>query len=130
MSAKLQTDPRGYCHKFNDFSSLFFSDNRLPDVSKKSERERKQMEVERSRAQKWAEMTNPLYPEKVRKYFEPQAKYREKMINRIYKGVPESVRGRLWYILLEIDEVKEQQPGVYAKMRDMARRHSPDIRQV
>ena len=112
------------------FFFTFFSDNRLPDVSKKSERERKQMEVERSRAQKWAEMTNPLYPEKVRKYFEPQAKYREKMINRIYKGVPESVRGRLWYILLEIDEVKEQQPGVYAKMRDMARRHSPDIRQV
>lgn len=69
-------------------------------------------------------------PKKLRKYFEPQAKYREKMINRIYKGVPDSVRGRLWYILLDIKELKETQEGVYERMKDIARRHSPDIRQV
>ena len=40
--------------------------------------------------------------DKIRKFFEPQAKYREKMITRIYKGVPDMVRGQLWYILLDI----------------------------
>ena len=75
-------------------------------------------------------MMDPKNPEKLRKYFEPHAKHREKMINRIYKGVPDMVRGRLWYILLDINELKEQQHGIYAKMRAVARRHSPDIRQV
>ena len=68
--------------------------------------------------------------DKISKFFEPQAKYREKMITRIYKGVPDMVRGRLWYILLDIEKIKEEQSGIYAKMRDIARRHSPDIRQV
>ena len=38
-----------------------------------------------------------------------QAKYREKMINRVHKGVPDSVRGRFWYILLDLDNIKRQQ---------------------
>ena len=78
-------------------------------MTKRSERERKQIEVEVSRSKKWAEMMDLNDPKKLRKYFEPQAKYREKMINRIYKGVPDSVRGRLWYILLDIKELKETQ---------------------
>ena len=78
---------------------FFFSDNRLPDVSKRDEREKKQIDIERERATKWANMMNR---DKIRKFFEPQAKYREKMITRIYKGVPDMVRGQLWYILLDI----------------------------
>ena len=73
---------------------------------------------------------DPKDPKKVRKYFEYGAKYREKMINRIYKGVPDGVRGQLWYILLDIAEIKEQQDGVYAHMKEVARKYSPDIRQV
>ena len=115
---------------FYSISNIFFSDQRLPEVTKRSERERKQIEVEVSRSKKWAEMMDFNDPKKLRKYFEPQAKYREKMINRIYKGVPDSVRGRLWYILLDIKELKETQEGVYERMKDIARRHSPDIRQV
>ena len=71
-----------------------------------------------------------MNPDKIRKFFEPQAKYREKMITRIYKGVPDMVRGQLWYILLDIEKIKEVQSGVYTKMREIARKHSPDIRQV
>ena len=111
--------------KYFDF--FYFSDNRLPDVSKRDEREKKQIDIERERATKWANMMNR---DKIRKFFEPQAKYREKMITRIYKGVPDMVRGQLWYILLDIEKIKEEQSGIYAKMRDIARRHSPDIRQV
>ena len=43
-----------------------FSDERLPDSKSRSERERKQIQVEVSRAQKWAEMINS---ENVKKYF-------------------------------------------------------------
>ena len=43
-----------------------FSDERLPDSKSRSERERKQIQVEVSRAQKWAEMINL---ENVKKYF-------------------------------------------------------------
>ena len=68
--------------------------------------------------------------EEEKKYFGPKAKNREKMINRVHKGVPDSVRGRLWYILLEVDKLKREQRGVYEKMRELARRVSPDIRQI
>jgi len=106
---------------------FFFSDRRLPDASKRSERERKQIAVEVSRSLKWAGM---MKSEEEKKYFGPKAKNREKMINRVHKGVPDSVRGRLWYILLEVDKLKREQRGVYEKMRELARRVSPDIRQI
>ena len=44
----------------------FHSDERLPDSKSRTERERKQIQVEVSRAQKWAEMINT---ENVKKYF-------------------------------------------------------------
>ena len=31
------------------------------------------------------------------------------MINRVHKNVPDSVRGRFWYILLDLDNIKRQQ---------------------
>lgn len=46
--------------------SLTYSDERLPDSKTRTERERKQTQVEVSRAQKWAEMINQ---ENVKKYF-------------------------------------------------------------
>lgn len=104
-----------------------FSDQRLPDSSKRSERERKQIIIENSRSLKWAGM---MKPEEEKKYFGPKAKNREKMINRVHKGVPDAVRGRLWYILLEVDRLKREQKGVYENMRELARRFSPDIRQI
>ena len=106
-------------------TDFFFSDQRLPDVGKRSERERKQLIQENARSMKWAEMMK-----KSKNYFDPSSKHREKMINRIYKGVPDSVRGPLWAILLGVAELREQQPKVYEKMKRIARNHSPDIRQV
>ena len=99
----------------------------MPEQGKRNEREKKQQAVESSRAMKWADMMKDA---KFRNYFEPNAKHREKMINRIYKGVPDSVRGPLWAILLGVAELREQQPKVYEKMKRIARNHSPDIRQV
>ena len=48
-----------------------------------------------------------------KKYFGHKAKNREKMINRVYKGIPDSVRGKVWYILLDIDRIKKEQEGTY-----------------
>ena len=46
--------------------SCICSDERLPDSKTRTERERKQIQVEVSRAQKWAEMINQ---DNVKKYF-------------------------------------------------------------
>ncbi len=59
-----------------------------------------------------------------RKYFGAGAKHREKMINRVYKGVPDSVRGKVWYILLDLDRIKTEQQGTY-KVRIRGQSFSP-----
>ena len=56
---------------------------------------------------------------------------RENLKHKILpKGVPDSVRGQLWAILLSVGQLREEQPKVYEKMKHIARLHSPDIRQV
>jgi len=112
-------------HKKDRFG--FIHDQRLPEQGKRNEREKKQQAVESSRAMKWADMMKDA---KFRNYFEPNAKHREKMINRIYKGVPDSMRGKLWEILLNVKQLRNEQPKVYEKMKNIARLHSPDIRQI
>ena len=58
-------------------------------------------------------------------------KLRENLKQKILpKGVPDSVRGQLWAILLSVGQLREEQPKVYEKMKHIARLHSPDIRQV
>ena len=83
------------------------SDQRLPDRGR-SEREQRQIKHEVSRSLKWAEMIK-----EEKKFFGHKAKNREKMINRVYKGIPDSVRGKVWYILLDIDRIKKEQEGMY-----------------
>ena len=48
-----------------------------------------------------------------KRFFGHKAKHREKMINRVYKGIPDSVRGIVWYILLDIDRIKKEHGGTY-----------------
>uniref|UniRef100_A0A0K2TYD0 Rab-GAP TBC domain-containing protein n=1 Tax=Lepeophtheirus salmonis TaxID=72036 RepID=A0A0K2TYD0_LEPSM len=103
----------------------FLHDNRLPDASHRTEREKKQNRIEASRCQKWSEMFN-----KKEKYFIEGARDREKMINRVYKGVPASVRGMFWAILLNVDPLKDKHKGLYADILQRALKHSPDIRQI
>ena len=45
-------------------------------------------------------------------------------------GVPERFRGSLWSILLDLDRIKQEQPGKYQEMKKLARKFSPDIRQI
>ena len=34
-------------------------------------------------------------------------------MKRVYKGIPESVRGEVWCRLLRLDKIKGEQSGVY-----------------
>jgi len=102
----------------------FIHDERLPEYGR-TERDLKIVEKEMSRVDKWLEMTqNP------KKYFPHGARQRDTMVGRVWKGVPLRMRGELWKILLDVDTLKKQQPGVYNRMKLVARRHSPDIRQI
>ncbi|XP_062847046.1 USP6 N-terminal-like protein [Trichomycterus rosablanca] len=54
----------------------------------------------------------------------------EKMIKRVYKGIPLQLRGQAWALLLELEKVKKQNEGKYEKMKEQARIYSQEIKQI
>ncbi|XP_067861236.1 USP6 N-terminal-like protein isoform X2 [Heptranchias perlo] len=54
----------------------------------------------------------------------------EKVVRRIYKGVPLQLRGEVWSLLLEIQKIKLEKKDLYDKLKSRARTISPDIRQI
>lgn len=74
---------------------------------------------ERERALKWKKM------------FDKWDKYSrsDKLRKRIYKGIPDSIRGTVWKMLLEIDMIPNK-TRIYEEFRAQARLNSPDIRQI
>lgn len=96
----------------------FIHDERLK--TKKESSEAKLLQTELERTQKWLKMTkswDKYYPS-------------EKLNRRIYKGIPDRLRGEVWYRLLNVAKVKGEQDGVYLKMRNRARSRSTSIRQI
>lgn len=96
----------------------FIHDQRLPMLPNSSEAKAKATELERT--QKWLKMLKNW--EKVC----PS----EKLTRRVYKGIPDSLRGLVWAKLLDLERIKEEQEGIYEEMKERARRLSPDIRQI
>ncbi|CAH1798329.1 unnamed protein product [Owenia fusiformis] len=96
----------------------FIHDNALP--AKQDEDEQKAKLLEMDRSVKWLKMR-----QKWKKYFPG-----EKGRRRVYKGIPDRVRGDVWLRLLDIDRMKQEQRGIYQKMKERAMRYSPDIRQI
>ena len=39
------------------------------------------------------------------------------MVGRVWKGVPLRMRGTVWAKLLDIDSLKQEQPGTYERMK-------------
>lgn len=74
--------------------------------------------VEMERVKKWEKMT---------KYWDPT---KEKLRRRIYKGIPDRFRGRVWVLLLGITKLKNEQAGKYGEMLALARQWSTEIRQI
>jgi len=103
----------------------FIHDQRLPNDSGRTAREQKQLDKEMSRLEKWMKMLKER-----NKWFPDGSRHHEKMTERVWKGVPERLRGTLWHILLNIDRIKQEQEGKYQEMKKIARLHSPDIRQI
>ncbi|CAB1323649.1 unnamed protein product, partial [Coregonus sp. 'balchen'] len=65
--------------------------------------EEKQKHQEIERVEKWLKM--------VKKW----DKYRnsDKMVKRVYKGIPLQLRGQVWALLLDIEKVKQENSGKY-----------------
>ncbi|KAM4734826.1 uncharacterized protein FYW61_007802 [Anableps anableps] len=82
--------------------------------------EEKQKQQELERVEKWLKMVK-----KWDKY-----KNSEKLAKRVYKGIPLQLRGQAWALLLEIEKVKQDNPGKYEKMKQQARNFSTEIKQI
>ncbi|XP_023271207.1 USP6 N-terminal-like protein [Seriola lalandi dorsalis] len=95
----------------------FLHEEELPTPSALEEKQKHQ-EVER--VEKWLKMVKNW------------DKYRnsEKLVKRVYKGIPLQLRGQAWALLLDIEKVKEDNQGKYEKMKQQARNFSTEIKQI
>lgn len=96
----------------------FIHNKALPKMTDAAEAKAKQVEAERTT--KWVKMIKSW-----KKYFPS-----EKLSRRVYKGIPDRLRGDIWARLLGVHIVKLEQDGVYNKMKARARSISPHIRQI
>ncbi|MEQ2288582.1 USP6 N-terminal-like protein, partial [Ameca splendens] len=95
----------------------FVHENELPSYDSLEEKQ-KHLEVERTT--KWLKMLKSW-----EKY-----KNSDKLVRRIYKGVPLQLRGEVWCLLLDIPKIKEDKKDFYENLKARARALSPDIRQI
>ncbi|XP_028972773.2 USP6 N-terminal-like protein isoform X3 [Esox lucius] len=95
----------------------FVHENELPSYDSVEEKN-KQIEIERTT--KWLKMLKSW----------DKYKNSEKLMRRIYKGIPLQLRGEVWCLLLDIPKIKEEKKDFYEKLKLSARGLSPDIRQI
>lgn len=95
----------------------FLHEEELPAPTTLEEKQ-KQQEIER--VQKWLKML-----QKWDKY-----KNSDRMMKRVYKGIPLMLRGQAWSLLLEVERVKKENEGKYEKMKEQARIYSTEIKQI
>uniref|UniRef100_A0A2K6PSR8 Rab-GAP TBC domain-containing protein n=1 Tax=Rhinopithecus roxellana TaxID=61622 RepID=A0A2K6PSR8_RHIRO len=72
------------------------------------------------RTHKWIEMLGQWETQKNSK----------KQIDRVYKGIPMNIRGQVWSVLLNIQEVKSKNPRTYKVMKEKGKRSSEHIHQI
>ncbi|XP_045783986.1 USP6 N-terminal-like protein isoform X2 [Maniola jurtina] len=93
----------------------FIHDERLPH---KTAPQKINVEVEREK--KWVKMLGS--------WDSPTTK--EKIHRRIYKGIPNSLRIKIWCKLLNVNGAKSETPGKYHEMLKLAKQWSTDVRQI
>ncbi|XP_065387243.1 TBC1 domain family member 3B-like [Macaca fascicularis] len=96
---------------------LSYSETELPSATA---REAKQMRREITRKSKWMEMLGQWETYKNSK----------KVIDRVYKSIPMNIRGQVWSVLLNIQEVKSKNPRTYEVMKEKGKRSSEHIHQI
>lgn len=95
----------------------FVHENELPSYDSVEEKQ-KHTEVERTT--KWLKMLKSW----------DKYKNSEKLVRRIYKGIPLQLRGEVWCLLLDVPKIKEEKKDFYEKLKARARGLSPDVRQI
>ncbi|XP_045458361.1 USP6 N-terminal-like protein [Melitaea cinxia] len=93
----------------------FIHDERL---TQKTAPQKVNVEVEREK--KWVKMLGS---------WESTAT-KEKLHRRIYKGIPNSLRIKIWCKLLNVNTIKSENPGKYQEMLKLAKQWSTDVRQI
>ncbi|XP_063393903.1 USP6 N-terminal-like protein isoform X1 [Cydia fagiglandana] len=93
----------------------FIHDERLPQ---KTAPQKINIEVEREK--KWVKM--------LKNWDSPSTK--EKLHKRTYKGLPLSLRPRIWCKLLDINRIKAEKLGKYQEMLKLAKQWSTEVRQI
>ncbi|XP_029622757.1 USP6 N-terminal-like protein isoform X3 [Salmo trutta] len=95
----------------------FLHDKELPTPSAHEEK-KNNLEIER--VEKWLNM--------VKKW----DKYRnsDRMVKRVYKGIPLQLRGQAWALMLDVEKVKNENEGKYERMKEQARIFSQEIKQI
>lgn len=95
----------------------FVHENELPSYDSVEEKQ-KHLEVER--VSKWLKMIKSW----------DKYKNSDKLVRRIYKGIPLQLRGEVWCLLLDVPKIKEEKKDFYETLKARARGLSPDIRQI
>ncbi|KAJ0056767.1 hypothetical protein NL108_016464, partial [Boleophthalmus pectinirostris] len=85
-----------------------------------SAHEEKLKQQELDRAEKWLKMVK-----KWDKY-----KRSEKLVKRVYKGIPAQLRGQAWALMLEVEKIRKENPGKYQRMKEQALVYSSEIKQI
>ncbi|KAI4830942.1 hypothetical protein KUCAC02_002543 [Chaenocephalus aceratus] len=98
----------------------FMHEDELPAPTAHEEK-RKQLEIERVEKEKWLKMVK-----KWDKY-----KNSDRMVKRVYKGVPLQLRGRAWALMLDVERQKKRTRGnTRCKMKAQALLCSAEIKQI
>uniref|UniRef100_A0A8I5TL11 Rab-GAP TBC domain-containing protein n=1 Tax=Pongo abelii TaxID=9601 RepID=A0A8I5TL11_PONAB len=54
----------------------------------------------------------------------------QRLIDRVYKGIPMNIQGQVWSVLLNIQEIKMKNPRKYQVMKEKSKRSSEHIHQI
>ncbi|CAH0716393.1 unnamed protein product, partial [Brenthis ino] len=93
----------------------FIHDERL---TQKTAPQKVNVEVEREK--KWVKMLGSWDSQTTK----------EKLHRRIYKGIPNSLRIKIWCKLLNVNAIKSENLGKYQEMLKLAKHWSTDVRQI
>jgi len=94
---------KGYYLKHGNHSVDFVPFSDKPPPQKSALHEKRLHQVEMDREKKWLKMLKNW------DHFSAS----EKLRRRIYKGIPEKLRGQVWSRLLNIETIREEQHGKY-----------------
>uniref|UniRef100_A0A182MR92 Rab-GAP TBC domain-containing protein n=1 Tax=Anopheles culicifacies TaxID=139723 RepID=A0A182MR92_9DIPT len=95
---------------------------------KRGPHDSKTLEIEMGRVKKWLKLLG-LSSQPVKRPWDDKA-VQAKVRKRVFKGIPEKVRGKVWCKLLNLEQVMKAEEGKYKKMLDLARNWSTEARQI